>query len=387
MLVKLGDKVSEGSPIVLLEGERRHEGARQRPRRPQRCPQHGAGAAAAPAPAAARGCAAAGPAPSPAPAAAGLLRRPCEPRRAPHRARARRRSRHGQGHGREGRITKEDVKGFLARPPPQPAGAAPSCGGGMGIPEIPARRFLEFGPVETKPLAAHQEDLGPASAPRLAQRAARHPHGRGGHHRDSSRTARSSTPRARRRATASRCCLPDQGRGRGAEAVPGLQCLAVAGEGRADPQAVLQHRRRGRHAGRPRGAGDQGRRPQGHHRDQPGARRASRRRRATASSAPADMQGATFTISSLGGIGGTAFTPIVNAPEVAILGVVRSKMAPVWDGKRVQAAPDAAALALLRPPRDRRRARGALHPPPRHVLEDVRRARRSDAACGQAKVA
>jgi pyruvate dehydrogenase E2 component (dihydrolipoamide acetyltransferase) len=45
------------------------------------------------------------------------------------------------------------------------------------------------------------------------------------------------------------------------------------------------------------------------------------------------MQGATFTISSLGGIGGTSFTPIVNAPEVAILGVVRSKMAPVWDGE------------------------------------------------------
>jgi pyruvate dehydrogenase E2 component (dihydrolipoamide acetyltransferase) len=48
---------------------------------------------------------------------------------------------------------------------------------------------------------------------------------------------------------------------------------------------------------------------------------------------PAEMQGASFTISSLGGIGGTAFTPIVNAPEVAILGVVRSKMAPVWDGE------------------------------------------------------
>ncbi|GGO90429.1 hypothetical protein GCM10011584_22180 [Nocardioides phosphati] len=46
-----------------------------------------------------------------------------------------------------------------------------------------------------------------------------------------------------------------------------------------------------------------------------------------------DMQGGTFTISSLGGIGGTAFTPIVNAPEVAILGVVRSKMAPVWNGE------------------------------------------------------
>ena len=45
------------------------------------------------------------------------------------------------------------------------------------------------------------------------------------------------------------------------------------------------------------------------------------------------MSGATFTISSLGGIGGTGFTPIVNAPEVAILGVVRSKMAPVWNGE------------------------------------------------------
>jgi pyruvate dehydrogenase E2 component (dihydrolipoamide acetyltransferase) len=48
--------------------------------------------------------------------------------------------------------------------------------------------------------------------------------------------------------------------------------------------------------------------------------------------AASDMQGGTFTISSLGGIGGTSFTPIVNAPEVAILGVVRSKMAPVWNG-------------------------------------------------------
>jgi pyruvate dehydrogenase E2 component (dihydrolipoamide acetyltransferase) len=48
---------------------------------------------------------------------------------------------------------------------------------------------------------------------------------------------------------------------------------------------------------------------------------------------PADMQGATFTISSVGGIGGTAFSPIVNAPEVAILGVSKSAMKPVWDGK------------------------------------------------------
>jgi pyruvate dehydrogenase E2 component (dihydrolipoamide acetyltransferase) len=51
---------------------------------------------------------------------------------------------------------------------------------------------------------------------------------------------------------------------------------------------------------------------------------------------PADMQGGCFTISSLGGIGGTAFTPIVNAPEVAILGVSKSSMKPVWDGHAFQ---------------------------------------------------
>ncbi|MEO7761597.1 MAG: dihydrolipoyllysine-residue acetyltransferase [Casimicrobiaceae bacterium] len=49
---------------------------------------------------------------------------------------------------------------------------------------------------------------------------------------------------------------------------------------------------------------------------------------------PADMQGGCFSISSLGGIGGTYFTPIINAPEVAILGVSRSQMKPVWDGEQ-----------------------------------------------------
>jgi pyruvate dehydrogenase E2 component (dihydrolipoamide acetyltransferase) len=51
---------------------------------------------------------------------------------------------------------------------------------------------------------------------------------------------------------------------------------------------------------------------------------------------PADMQGGCFSISSLGGIGGTAFTPIINAPEVAILGVSKSATKPVWDGSAFQ---------------------------------------------------
>ncbi len=51
---------------------------------------------------------------------------------------------------------------------------------------------------------------------------------------------------------------------------------------------------------------------------------------------PADMQGGCFTVSSLGGIGGTGFTPIINAPEVAILGAARAQMKPVWDGSAFQ---------------------------------------------------
>ncbi|MBV9607902.1 MAG: dihydrolipoyllysine-residue acetyltransferase [Solirubrobacterales bacterium] len=55
--------------------------------------------------------------------------------------------------------------------------------------------------------------------------------------------------------------------------------------------------------------------------------------------APGDMQGASFTISSLGGIGGTSFTPIINAPEVAILGATRSAMKPVWEAARGEFVP------------------------------------------------
>ena len=90
---------------------------------------------------------------------------------------------------------------------------------------------------------------------------------------------------------------------------------------------------------------------------------------------PADITGGTFSISSLGGIGGTSFTPIVNAPEVAILGATRAATKPVWNGSRVRPAADAAAVALLRPPRDRRRRRGPLRRVPRpHALGPPSRA-------------
>ena len=97
-------------------------------------------------------------------------------------------------------------------------------------------------------------------------------------------------------------------------------------------QEILQYRHRRGHAGRAGGAGDPRRRPQGRHRTEPGDGRHLQEGAGRQAQRLRTCRAAAFTISSLGGIGGTAFTPIVNAPEVAILGVVRSKMAPVWNG-------------------------------------------------------
>ena len=151
--------------------------------------------------------------------------------------------------------------------------------------------------------------------------------------------------------------LRDQGRGRGAEEVSRVQRQPRRRP--AGLQAVLQHRLRRRHAQRPGGAGAQGRRQEGRPADRQEMGELAKKARDGKLGA-ADMQGGCFSISSLGGIGGTHFTPIINAPEVAILGLSKGAMKPVWDGKAVPAAPDAAAVAVVRPPRDRRRAGRAL---------------------------
>ena len=237
-----------------------------------------------------------------------------------------------KGTGEKGRITKDDVKAFLRGPAATP-GAAPAAAGGMGIPEIPAVDFSKFGPDRDQAAAAHQAPVGPASAPLLAQRPARHAWRRGGHHRD-----RGLPQGTRRRGQGEglprhAAGLPDEGQRLLPARLPGVQRLAQPGEGRADPQALLQYRRRGRHAGRAGRAGGQGRRPQGHRRAQPGARRivqeGARRqalRRPTCRAAPSPSPASAASAAP-------PSRPIVNAPEVAILGVVRSKMAPVWDGK------------------------------------------------------
>ena len=75
------------------------------------------------------------------------------------------------------------------------------------------------------------------------------------------------------------------------------------------------------------------------------------------------MQGGCMTISSLGGIGGTSFTPIINPPEVAVLGVTRTRTVPSWDGKEFCPPADDAAVTQLRSQGHQRRQRGPVCPP------------------------
>jgi pyruvate/2-oxoglutarate dehydrogenase complex dihydrolipoamide acyltransferase (E2) component len=84
---------------------------------------------------------------------------------------------------------------------------------------------------------------------------------------------------------------------------------------------------------------------------------------------PDEMGGASMSISNLGGIGGTAFTPIVNPPEVAILGITRTETVPAWDGDSTTPGADGASGSVLRSPRDQRgRCRALLMADPRRMM-------------------
>ena len=102
--------------------------------------------------------------------------------------------------------------------------------------------------------------------------------------------------------------------------------------------------------------------------------------------AAADMQGGCFTVSSLGGIGGTAFTPIINAPEVAILGVSRSVHRPVLQGRGIRAETDVAAVAVVRPSCDRRGRRSAFHHGTRQAARRSERPAGGDSVKGEGTV-
>ena len=327
VVTKVGDKVSMGVLIARIEAA----GAEGAPAAPSP-----AAKAEAPAPAAPSATAAPpAPGPSPAPAAAsapgpakpdfsGVFAGPA----------VRRLARELdldlnaiKGTGEKGRITKEDVKAALATP-------AGVVAGGGALPAVPVVDFAKFGPVETVPLSRIKR----ISGPRLHASWVNVPHVT---HTDEADV----TDLESFRKALDEDAKKDKSKPYRVSLLPLLMRATVSAlkafptfNSALSPAGDALIMRRYWHIGV---AVDT---PEGlvvavvKDVDQKGVIELARElgglsEKARAGKlAPAEMQGATFTISSLGGIGGTAFTPIVNAPEVAILGVVRSRMAPVWDG-------------------------------------------------------
>src|SRR5690348_1576777 len=235
------------------------------------------------------------------------------------------------GTGPKGRITKEDVIGSVRGPAAPAAGAAPTAAG-AGIPEVPAQDFSKFGPVEVRPLTRIQRLSGPAlhrswlNVPHVTHDDEADITDLDAYRRELDTAAKAEGYRVTLLAflmKASVSALREYPKfnssltpEKDALIYKGYYHLGVAVD---TPDGLVV--------------------PVIRDVDRKGIRELSRELGAVSARAregklaPADLAGASFTISSLGGIGGTSFTPIVNAPEVAILGVVRSKMAPVWDGE------------------------------------------------------
>jgi len=236
-----------------------------------------------------------------------------------------------KGTGEKGRITADDVKAYLRGPATAAPAAAPAAAG-MGIPEIPAVDFAKFGPVETRPLARIKR----LSGPHLHRSWLNVPHVTHGDEADITdlEAYRKELDAAGKEkgyrvtllaflmkaSVAALKAFPEfnssLGPGKDALVLKKFYNIGIAvdtPEGLVVPVVKDVDRKGIIELSQELGA-------------------VSKKAR-DGKLAPGDMQGGTFTISSLGGIGGTAFTPIVNAPEVAILGVVRSKMAPAWNGE------------------------------------------------------
>ena len=323
LLAKVGDKVSMGSPLLTLEAE---AAAGKAPAK-----------AAAPAPAVVSApVATSAPTPAPPTPAASRGANTVDFSGVNAGPAVRRLARELEldltqvkGTGEGGRITREDVKSAMARG---------ISGGGAGLPEVPTVDFAKFGPVETSPLSRIKK----ISGPRLHASWVNIPHVTHNDEADITdldafRKKLDDAGKADKKAPYRVSLLPLLMKASVA-ALKAYPTFNSALNPAKDSLILRKYWNIGVAVDTPDGllvavVKDV---------DKKGVVELSRELGALSGKAregklgAADMQGATFTISSLGGIGGTAFTPIVNAPEVAILGVVRSKMAPVWDGKAFQ---------------------------------------------------
>ena len=231
------------------------------------------------------------------------------------------------GTGEKGRITVEDVKRAVAGK----AAAAPAAAGGFGIPEIPPQDFSKFGPIEEKPLSR----LKKLSGPHLHRAWLNIPHVT---HTDEADITELEDYRKG---------LDKQAKDKGYRVTllafllkASVACLKEFPEFNAslNPAKDALIYKKYYHIGVAVDTPDGLVVPVIKDVNAKGIIELSKElgdvsaKMRDGKITPADISGGTFSISSLGGIGGTSFTPVVNAPEVAILGVVRSSLKPQWNG-------------------------------------------------------
>ncbi|MDF0606040.1 dihydrolipoyllysine-residue acetyltransferase [Neisseriaceae bacterium TC5R-5] len=325
--IKVGDKVSEGDVIVVVEGA----------------------AAAAPAPAVAAAAPVAAPAAlAPVPAPAVVVARPASST-APideasfakaHAGPAVRRLARElgvdlgrvSGTGRKGRISEDDLKAFVkgVMQNPVASSAAGGSGGELDLLPWPKIDFSKFGPIESKPLSRIQK----ISGANLSRNWVRIPHVTFNDECDITELEEF------------RKQIGKEWEKSGLKISPLAFIIKAAAEALkvfpnmnssldGDNLILKQYYHIGFAADTPNGLVV----PVIKNADQKGLKEIAQELISLSALAregklkPTDMQGASFTITSLGGIGGTSFTPIINAPEVAILGVCKSQIKPVWNGK------------------------------------------------------
>ncbi len=350
MKVKLGDKVAEGSLLLVLEttGAPAAVAAPVAPAQPPAAPAQPAAVAPAAAAASAPAVAVASVAePAPAvPAAAQPAHEPAAPKPAlPHASPAIRKIARElgvplaevAGSGPKGRITQQDLHGFVARvmagsvTTKAAAAAAPASGGAMpGLLPWPQVDFAKFGPVERRDLSRIQK----ISGANLHRNWVVIPHVT--NHEDADITEleafRVQLNRENEKAGIKVTMLAFLIKA----CVAALKQFPNFNASLEGEQLVLkQYFHIGFAADTPHGLMV----PVIKDADRKGILQISQemsdlaRKAREGKLSPSEMTGGCFSISSLGGIGGRYFTPIINAPEVAILGVCKSAMQPVWDGK------------------------------------------------------
>lgn len=234
------------------------------------------------------------------------------------------------GSGPKGRITREDVQGFVKVALQTPA-AASGPGIGLGLPDWPRVDFAKFGEVERKPLSRIVRISGPA----LARNAIIIPHVTNFDEADVTELEAFRKQANADKDAARLSILPFVVKA----VVAALKAYPAFNSSLDGDEMVLKkYWNIGVAADTPEGLVV----PVVKNADRKGLREIAAEMTELAADAragrlkTADMQGATFTISSLGGVGGTNFTPIINAPEVAILGMTRSAIKAVWDGQSFQ---------------------------------------------------